>query len=41
MLLEGDGEDVTGVCQVLFQSYVQTNQLEKGESVQTCAGYDM
>ena len=31
--------DVTAICKVLFQSYVQTGQTEKGEAVQECAGY--
>lgn len=38
-LFEVAGEDATAICQVLFQSYVQTNQREKAESVSECAGY--
>ena len=39
VLVEGAGEDASAICRVLFQSYVQTGQTEKGESVQACAGY--
>ena len=37
-LLEAAGENVTDVCKVLFQSYAQTGQADKAESVQACAG---
>ena len=37
-LLEESGEDASGVCTALFQAYVQTNQMEKGEEAQACAG---
>ena len=39
MLVEAEGEDVLAICKVLFQSYVQTGQTEKGEAIQECAGY--
>ena len=35
---EADGRSVQEICRVLYQSYVQTNQMEKVESVQECAG---
>lgn len=38
VLLEESGEDASGVCTALFQAYVQTNQMEKGEEAQACAG---
>lgn len=37
-LFEAAGEDATGVCQALFQSYVQNNLLDKAEEVSECAG---
>ena len=39
-LLEADGEDSTAVCTALFQSYVQTNQTDKANTVSACAGFD-
>ena len=39
ILVETEGKDTTDICKVLFQSYVQTGQTEKGEAVQECAGY--
>ena len=39
ILVEAEGEDILAICKVLFQSYVQTGQTEKGEAVQECAGY--
>jgi tetratricopeptide (TPR) repeat protein len=38
-LLEGSGEDAVGVCQALYQSYVQVNEVEKAQSIAECAGY--
>ncbi len=38
LLVEAEGKDITDICKVLFQSYVQTNQMDKGEAVQECAG---
>ncbi|MFT4605897.1 MAG: tetratricopeptide (TPR) repeat protein [Rhodothermales bacterium] len=38
VLFESAGEDATGVCQALFQSYVQNNLLDKAEEVSECAG---
>ncbi|GIV57300.1 MAG: hypothetical protein KatS3mg042_0213 [Rhodothermaceae bacterium] len=38
-LFEEAGEDPMDICRVLFQSYVQTNQTDKAESVEECAGY--
>ena len=35
---EADGRSVQEICRVLYQSYVQTNQMDKVESVQECAG---
>ena len=32
---------ITGICQALFQSYVQTNQTAKAEAVSDCAGYEI
>ena len=32
---------ITGICQALFQSYVQTNQTAKAETVSECAGYEL
>ncbi len=37
-LMKAAGRDVTEICRVLFQSYVQTNQTDKAEGVQACAG---
>ncbi|MFT5143209.1 MAG: tetratricopeptide (TPR) repeat protein [Rhodothermales bacterium] len=37
-LFEANGEDATGVCLALFQSYVQNNLLDKAEEVSVCAG---
>ncbi len=39
-LAEGEGQDLTGVCQALFSAYVQTDQEDMAKSVQSCAGYD-
>ena len=39
-LFEANGEDAMAICQVLFQRYVQTNQRDRAESIQACAGYD-
>ena len=39
MLSEAEGRDVRSICQVLFQSYVQTGQTEKAGAVRECAGY--
>ncbi len=36
---EEDGREVQSICQVLFQSYVQTGQTDKAEGIQECAGY--
>lgn len=33
-----EGRSTAEICRVLYQSYVQTNQMEKVESVQECAG---
>ena len=38
-LYQGTGEEAGGVCQALYQAYVQTNQMEKAEGVSECAGY--
>ncbi|MBT6424788.1 MAG: tetratricopeptide repeat protein, partial [Bacteroidetes Order II. Incertae sedis bacterium] len=38
-LFESAGEDATGVCMALYQSYVQINELDKARSVEECAGY--
>ena len=38
-LFEGAGEDVGDVCRALYQSYAQTNQTDKAQSVAACAGY--
>ncbi len=39
-LFEAGGEDATEVCMALFQSYVQTNQMDKANAVSACAGFD-
>jgi len=39
VLLEAEGDDATGVCQALYQSYVQVNEVEKAQSIAVCAGY--
>jgi tetratricopeptide (TPR) repeat protein len=39
-LFESSGEDATDVCIALFQAYVQTNQTDKAEGVQSCAGFE-
>ncbi len=36
---ESQGQENSDLCRVLFQSYVQTNQTDKAESVSECAGY--
>lgn len=38
-LFETNGEDVGDVCRALYQSYAQTNQTDKAQSVAECAGY--
>ncbi len=38
-LFEANGEDVGDVCRALYQSYAQTNQTDKAQSVADCAGY--
>ena len=40
VLFESAGESATAVCQALYQSYVQTNQIEMAEGIATCAGYE-
>jgi hypothetical protein len=37
---ESSGEDVEAICRILFQSYVQSGQMEKAAGVQACAGYE-
>lgn len=39
-LFEAAGESATAVCQALYQSYVQTNQIEQAQAVAECAGYE-
>ena len=39
VLVEAEGKDAGDICRVLFQSYVQTGQTEKGEAISACAGY--
>ena len=41
MLSETEGTETRGICQALFQSYAQTGQTDKAESVSVCAGYDV
>lgn len=38
-LFETANKDVTDICKVLFQSYVQTGATDKAETVQACAGF--
>ncbi len=38
-IMDASGESTTGVCQALYQSYVQTNQLELAQTIAECAGY--
>jgi len=40
-LTDAEGGDATGICQALFQAYVQTGQQEKAEGLAECAGYDL
>jgi tetratricopeptide (TPR) repeat protein len=40
IIFQDAGEDATGVCMALFQSYVQNNLLEEAEAVSECAGTD-
>lgn len=35
---EDEGRNVEAICRVLYQSYAQTNQMEKVASVEECAG---
>ncbi len=37
----GDAASLTGICQALFQSYVQINETAKAETVSDCAGYEL
>jgi tetratricopeptide (TPR) repeat protein len=37
-VFEANGDDATGVCLALFQSYVQNNLMDKAEEVSVCAG---
>lgn len=39
-LVEANGGDVTRVCVALYTAYVQTDQLDKAQSVSACAGFD-
>ena len=39
LLAEAEGKNVTDICRVLFQSYVQTGKTAEAEAIQTCAGY--
>lgn len=38
-ITEAAGESATAICQALYQSYVQTNQLELAQTIAECAGY--
>ncbi len=40
VLFESEGESSTAVCQALYQSYVQTNQLDMAQGIASCAGYE-
>jgi len=40
VLFEANGEDAGAVCTALYQSYVQTNQIESAQGVAACAGLD-
>ncbi len=40
-LFEAAGDDASGVCTALFQSYVQTGEDSKAESAAACAGIDL
>ena len=35
---EDESRDVQAICRVLYQSYAQTNQMDKVASVEECAG---
>ncbi|MCH8960076.1 MAG: tetratricopeptide repeat protein [Bacteroidetes bacterium] len=37
----GDAASLSGICQALFQSYAQTGQTDKAETVSDCAGYEL
>ncbi len=39
-LFEAEEQDPQDICRVLFQAYVQTNQTDKAQQVQECAGFD-
>jgi len=39
-LMEGTDEDPKDICAALYQSYVQTNVLDKAQEVSSCAGFD-
>ena len=38
---EAQADALAGICQALFQAYVQTDQTDKAESISDCAGYDL
>ena len=38
-LIDANGEDPTSICQALYTAYVQTNQMDKVETVAECSGY--
>lgn len=38
-ITEAAGESSTAICQALYQSFVQTNQLEQAQAIAECAGY--
>ena len=40
-LLSADGEDITGICQALFQAYAQVGEHDEAESAAACAGIDL
>ena len=40
-LMEANGEDLSGICQALFQAYAQVGEQDKAEEAATCAGIDL
>jgi len=39
-IIEAEAGDTTGICVALYTAYVQTDQLDKAQTVSSCAGFD-
>ena len=39
-ITQAEAGDTTGICVALYTAYVQTDQLDKAQSVSSCAGFD-